>query len=151
MLTERYSEAEKIGDWITEALLTEKLSPSCAAILCPSNRECDLIAYKLPKNLNAVAMTSREFNLDHPGVKVMTYHASKGLQFPVVAVTGLKEGTFPRRATGGRDPKEVEEKQRRVFFVACSRAMNRLLVVGDSVKPSNFLNYLPNEKWADFD
>jgi len=151
MLTERNFEIEKIAEWITEALLTEKLSPSCAAILCPSNRECDLIAYKLPKNLNAVAMKSREFNLDHPGVKVMTYHASKGLQFPVVAVTGLKDGTFPRRATGGRDPKEVEEKQRRVFFVACSRAMNRLLVVGDSVKPSRFLNYLPNDKWEDFD
>ena len=141
----------KIGEWITKTLLKEKLPLSCAAILCPTNYLCWYIADKLPAELNAKAMKSSELDLNHPGIKVMTFHSSKGLQFPVVAVANLKDGVFPFLAKGGRDQDEAEEKDRRVFFVACSRAINRLLVAGDSEKPSKFLEYLSDEYWEDYE
>jgi superfamily I DNA/RNA helicase len=140
-------EAGVIGHWLVEALLQEKMPPSCAAVLCPTKELCESVAARLPVSLNACAMNSRNFNLSHPGVKVTTLHASKGLQFPVVVVAGLKEGVCPKTVTGGRDPSEELDGQRRLFFVACSRAMHRLLVVGNKERPSAFLSSLSDDHW----
>ena len=140
-----------IGEWITKTLLKEKLPLSCATILCPTNYLCWYIAGNLPAELNAKQMESYKLDINHPGIKVMTFHSSKGLQFPVVAVAGLKDGVLPKEVKGGRDPDEAEEKDRRLFFVACSRAINRLLVAGDSGKPSKFLEYLSDEYWEDYE
>ncbi|PIR85087.1 hypothetical protein COU15_02850 [Candidatus Kaiserbacteria bacterium CG10_big_fil_rev_8_21_14_0_10_45_20] len=56
---------------------------------------------------------------DRPGVKLMTVHASKGLEFPVVFIVGLEEGLFPHE----RDGSDVDtEEERRLFYVAITRA-----------------------------
>lgn len=80
-------------------------------------------------------------------VMLMTVHAAKGLEFDTVAVVGMHEGHVPHsRAT---KPEEVEE-ERRLLYVAITRAQNRLLlthsnVVEDwggrpkSAKPSRFI------------
>ncbi len=86
-------------------------------------------------------------DLSHKGVKVMTMHSAKGLQFPLVAVTGLREGLMPWKARGGENQDESDKQLRRLFFVACSRAMHRLLVIGDKRQPSSFLRELSDEHW----
>ncbi|MDA8212119.1 MAG: ATP-dependent helicase [Clostridia bacterium] len=53
-------------------------------------------------------------------VKLMTVHASKGLEFPVVFVIGMNQGTFPSKRT-----QDLEE-ERRLFYVAITRAKERL-------------------------
>ena len=57
-------------------------------------------------------------------VTLMTLHASKGLEFPAVFVTGLEEGLFPL-AKAAQDQTELEE-ERRLFYVGVTRAGERL-------------------------
>ena len=61
------------------------------------------------------------------GVKLMTVHASKGLEFKYVSVIGLEDGLFPHQ----RHNNEVEtdrEEERRLFYVAITRAKEKLFL-----------------------
>jgi len=57
-------------------------------------------------------------------VKMMTIHAAKGLEFPVVFVGGLEEGLFPNAMS--INTREELEEERRLFYVAVTRAKGRL-------------------------
>ncbi len=59
-------------------------------------------------------------------VTLMTLHASKGLEFQVVFVTGMEEGLFPL-AAASQDPTELEE-ERRLFYVGVTRARELLFI-----------------------
>ena len=63
---------------------------------------------------------------DSNSVKVMTVHAAKGLEFPVVFIAGLEEGIFP----SGRAFEDIEqlEEERRLFYVAVTRAMEEVYI-----------------------
>lgn len=58
-------------------------------------------------------------------IKLMTIHASKGLEFPIVFVCGLSEGVFPNSRVTGYD--DIEE-ERRLAYVAFTRAEERLFL-----------------------
>ena len=75
--------------------------------------------------LEDAALMSEQDALEerHEAISLMTVHASKGLEFDVVFVTGLEQGLFPSEheddsSAGGRDP----EEERRLFYVALTRA-----------------------------
>jgi DNA helicase-2/ATP-dependent DNA helicase PcrA len=91
---------------------------------------------------------------EHGGVvTLMTLHTAKGLEFPVVFVTGLEDGVFPHMRSLG-DSKELEE-ERRLAYVGITRARERLYVSRAIVRsawgapsynpPSRFLEELPTE------
>ncbi|HVK43697.1 MAG TPA: ATP-dependent DNA helicase [Micropruina sp.] len=110
------------------------------------------------------ADTSREAEVRGRGVRLLTAHRAKGLQWPVVVVAGVQEGLWPAPAQGGAilepaelisdglvgrpDPREALADERRLFHVACSRASRRLLVTavqgsdGEANQPSRFLTDL---------
>ena len=84
-------------------------------------------------------------------VTLMTLHTAKGLEFPVVFLTGVEEGLFPHmRAL--TDPQELEE-ERRLAYVGITRARRKLYLTRASVRvmwgqpqynpPSRFLDELP--------
>lgn len=68
--------------------------------------------------------TGKDTHVD--GVALMTVHASKGLEFDAVFVTGLEQGLFPslREGDGDRD----NEEERRLFYVALTRARQKLFL-----------------------
>jgi DNA helicase II / ATP-dependent DNA helicase PcrA len=86
-------------------------------------------------------------------VWLMSMHAAKGLEFPVVIVAGMEEGLFPH-ARSVEDDDEVEE-ERRICYVCITRARERLILTGasrrrvfgeyQSTTPSRFLDELPPE------
>jgi DNA helicase-2/ATP-dependent DNA helicase PcrA len=88
-------------------------------------------------------------------VTLMTLHAAKGLEFPVVFLVGLEEGLFPHsRSVQG--PAGVEE-ERRLCYVGMTRAQQRLILtraefrrhygtaLQDETEPSRFLEEIPRE------
>jgi len=91
---------------------------------------------------------------DHGGiVTLMTLHTAKGLEFPVVFLTGLEEGVFPHSRSMG-DPKEIEE-ERRLAYVGLTRARLRLYLLRAVSRsawgspkfnpPSRFIGEIPDE------
>lgn len=81
--------------------------------------------------LAEAALTSDQDELDRKeeqrGVTLMTVHAAKGLEFDTVFVTGMEEGLFPHQGMGG-DSDRDEEEERRLFYVAMTRARKRLVL-----------------------
>lgn len=62
-------------------------------------------------------------------VKLMTIHASKGLEFPYVFITGLEDGLFPSKKLFDKKlSAEEEEEERRLFYVALTRAEKKLFL-----------------------
>lgn len=65
-----------------------------------------------------------KYDEEKPAVTLMTVHASKGLEFPIVFIAGLEENLFP---VGGRRSEEIDfEEERRLFYVAITRAQSKL-------------------------
>jgi DNA helicase II / ATP-dependent DNA helicase PcrA len=86
-------------------------------------------------------------------VWLMTMHAAKGLEFPLVVIAGMEEGLFPHSRSGS-DEDEIEE-ERRLCYVGMTRAQSRLLVTSAARRrvfgeyqdtiPSRFLDEIPAE------
>ncbi|UOD82201.1 DNA helicase PcrA [Paenarthrobacter ureafaciens] len=86
-------------------------------------------------------------------VTLMTLHTAKGLEFPVVFLTGMEHGIFPHQRSA-TDPKELAE-ERRLAYVGLTRARQRLYVTRSEVRSmwgqsqynpaSQFLQEIPSE------
>ena len=92
---------------------------------------------------------------DDDAITLMTVHAAKGLEFPIVMVAGLEEEMFPSRGAGPDDDPEELEEERRLAYVAFTRAEQRLFlsyaltrrVYGELKyrRPSRFGEEMPRE------
>jgi DNA helicase-2/ATP-dependent DNA helicase PcrA len=90
------------------------------------------------------------------GVRLMTVHASKGLEFDYVFVSGLEDGLFPSKNFGSKNKsKEEGEEERRLFYVAVTRARKKLFLSFAEMRtifgqqtiaaPSEFIADVPSE------
>jgi DNA helicase-2/ATP-dependent DNA helicase PcrA len=89
-------------------------------------------------------------------VSLMTVHASKGLEFDVVFITGLEDGLFPHER---HDESSDAEEERRLFYVALTRARKQVYLTHAATRmmygnreitiPSEFLSDIPQENRVD--
>jgi DNA helicase-2/ATP-dependent DNA helicase PcrA len=110
----------------------------------------------IEKLLEEAALATDQDSLikNENAVKLMTVHASKGLEFDYVFITGLEQDLFPHQAVGKEEktPEEMEE-ERRLFYVALTRARKKLYLTHAEMRTifgSQQMN-LPSEFFADFD
>lgn len=118
----------------------------------PDNTDTSLYAY-----LNRITLLSRDDlddgEADKGKVNLMTVHASKGLEFPVVFIAGAEEGLMPHARAVEEGGDSAVEEERRLFYVAVTRARDRLLIsscvnrrkMSGTVEcqPSRFLDEIP--------
>jgi len=109
---------------------------------------------RIDEFLEQVALVADTDDIDADNrVMLMTMHAAKGLEFPVVFIVGMEDGVFPHSRTL-MEPTELEE-ERRLAYVGITRARERLCVThawtrslfGQSQynPPSRFLDEVPKE------
>lgn len=103
---------------------------------------------------DAVLMSAQDsMEKKENSVRLMTVHAAKGLEFKNVFIVGLEEGLFPHSGFGDRN-KERDEEERRLFYVAVTRAKEKLFLSFSVVRtifgnrqmnmPSRFLSDIPD-------
>ena len=101
--------------------------------------------------LSLLSEADEEDGAKEAKVWLMSMHAAKGLEFPLVIVAGLEEGLFPH-ARSLQDEEDIEE-ERRICYVCITRARERLLLTSaarrrvfgeyQSTEPSRFLDEIP--------
>ena len=92
------------------------------------------------------------YNANAESVVMMTIHSAKGLEFPVVFIAGAEEGLIPHARSVDDNGGNVEE-ERRLFYVAITRARHKLLISSCQKRrkqqaivectPSRFLDEIP--------
>ena len=106
----------------------------------------------LEQFLDQVALDSGERQSESgPAVQMMTLHSAKGLEFPLVFLSGMEEGLFPHRMSSD-EPGRIEE-ERRLCYVGITRAMRTLYLTHAETRrlhgtdtygrPSRFLLEIP--------
>ena len=108
--------------------------------------------------LNRIGLITRDDGEDDTGDKanIMTIHASKGLEFPVVFIAGAEQGLIPheRSISESEDDAGSIEEERRLFYVAITRAREKLYITSCQKRrrlqntidcsPSPFLAEIPS-------
>jgi DNA helicase-2/ATP-dependent DNA helicase PcrA len=121
----------------------------------PDNEEGELVDKSLGGYLQQITLVTdadeKDPNADT--VKLMTIHAAKGLEFPVVFAAGLEEMLFPNALS--INTREELEEERRLFYVVITRAKHKLWITyantryrfGSLVQnePSRFIEELPEQ------
>ena len=89
--------------------------------------------------------TNQDYRKDNLSIKLMTIHQAKGLEFPYVFITGLSEGIFPNMRTIREYKKNGEEEERRLMYVAITRAEKVLfLTESEGFNVSTRMNKYPS-------
>src|SRR5215217_3103498 len=103
--------------------------------------------------LSLLSETDEESGTKTAKVWLMTMHAAKGLEFPLVIIAGMEEGLFPH-SRASEDEEQIEE-ERRLCYVGMTRAERKLIITGaarrrvfgeyQATEPSRFLDEIPAE------
>lgn len=109
----------------------------------------------IPSFLEHVALVSEADTQDTESLKLMTIHAAKGLEFPLVFLPGFEEGLFPHQRAMNEEGQKGLEEERRLAYVAITRARSRCVISFAAARrmwgqflpgqPSRFLMEIPEQ------
>jgi len=103
------------------------------------------VGYRTVDDLRQAIVRARarrgELRRDDAQLVLATAHGTKGLEFDHVAVIGMDDNVFPSRRTleDSDDPNRAMEEERRLAYVAWTRAKKSLVLVYDPAAPSQFM------------
>jgi len=116
-------------------------------------RDADASLGGFVDRLSLLSEADEESGTRDAKVWLMTMHAAKGLEFPMVIIAGLEEGLFPHSRS--REDLEELEEERRLCYVGMTRAQSQLILTSaarrrvfgeyQSTEPSRFLDEIPAE------
>lgn len=122
----------------------------------PDNEDGEVVDKSLGAYLQQITLLTdadSDKEEDDDTVKLMTIHAAKGLEFPVVFIGGVEEGLFPNAMS--INTREELEEERRLFYVAVTRAKSKLWITYANTRyrfghlvqndPSRFLDEMPSK------
>jgi superfamily I DNA/RNA helicase len=125
-------ELKLLSTYLRQASRRAQVGYGSCAVLVPSTKTGEQMATNLTEaGIPALFVKGSSLELESPGVKVLTLHSAKGLEFPVVAIAGFLDSGLPGAGAEG-GPGEWNEafgKHRRTMYVGMTRAMRSLLVV----------------------
>jgi superfamily I DNA/RNA helicase/mRNA-degrading endonuclease RelE of RelBE toxin-antitoxin system len=147
---------ESQADWIVRFVRAMArhlhLKTSAAAVLVPTRAIGERLARELVEaGVSARFYEGKHLDLKADHVRVLTFHAAKGLEFPIVAVAGLEPGTY-RVAEDFDDVGLFEERaryERRLLYVALTRAMRGLMLLVPEGCSHHALADLDSSLWAE--
>jgi DNA helicase-2/ATP-dependent DNA helicase PcrA len=152
-LINRVLEDTRYGDYLRDG--TEEGEERWANVLELRNVAADYDHHSLAEFLIDVALVSDVDNLsaDVDAPTLLTLHSAKGLEFPVVFITGLEEGLLPHSRSLD-EPEELAE-ERRLAYVGLTRAKDSLFLTyafrrsrygsSEATVPSRFLDDIPDD------
>ena len=130
---------------------TENLMELVSAARDYESRDAEASLGGFVDRLSLLSEVDEEQGTKNARVWLMSMHAAKGLEFPVVFIAGMEENLFPH-SRSSEDEAELEE-ERRLFYVGMTRAESRLFLTGaarrrhfgeyQSTEPSRFLDEVP--------
>lgn len=133
-----------------EAAREFRLGINACAILTPTEISGKRIASQLSYlGLEANFMSSKDLDLNRKGVKIITLKSAKGLEFPIVAIAGFLDSSYPKipKGTLGDAVAEILARERRTLFVGMTRAMRALLMIIPANNRSPLLDNFDPQFW----
>ncbi len=144
-------EVQLLAHFLPAAAREFKLAIGSCAVLCPTIKAGKAIAAELSQQgIEATFMSGQELNLARPGVKVLTLNSAKGLEFPIVALSGfINSGWYTHGPThtGVEEQEEYLAMNRRIMFVGMTRAMRALLITIPAQAKSPLLQSFDATYW----
>ncbi|HEX5113659.1 MAG TPA: 3'-5' exonuclease [Pseudonocardiaceae bacterium] len=132
---------ETINGWLGEPASTRP-APDSIGVLVRTNRQRDDLARTLRQAGLDVETLAGDSEATHKGVQVATMHRAKGMEFARVLVADVSDDVLPSQwlldATAEEDRGDVEQRERLLLYVACTRARDQLVVTWHGV-PSRYL------------
>jgi superfamily I DNA/RNA helicase/mRNA-degrading endonuclease YafQ of YafQ-DinJ toxin-antitoxin module len=147
--TSSHEQIDLVYQQVLELLANHRCRLADVAVLCLDNSSCRRgVAILNGYGLRAVLRDDPAFNILEEQMKVLTIHSAKGLEFPVVFLTSLVEGDFPRPPVSGHDEEEVQleiERARMLCYVGMTRAAEMLYLVTVRGQESRFVYELTDK------
>lgn len=119
------------------------------AVLCRRNDKVGVVtSYLRQADIPVSHFRDEYFDVFENNVKAITFHSAKGLEFPVVILMNLEEGTIPRRLSHiahQDDLLDVLRMERKLLYVCMTRASEELCMIATEGSVSRFLRDIPEE------